>query len=171
MTVFLNGQFVAEEQAVVSVFDRSFLYGDGLFETLRVVRGLPLHWKEHLGRLRRGADFLRIRLPFAEQELRGFATELFRRHGLMDAVLRITVSRGVGLRGYSRKGADAPSVVMTLHPPPFLDPANPPRWRLKTASLRVAPNDPLAQVKTANKLHRSSRTPRPRRQGPMRRCF
>ena len=39
MIVFLNGQFVPEEQAVVSVFDRSFLYGDGLFETMRVVKG------------------------------------------------------------------------------------------------------------------------------------
>ncbi len=153
MIVFMNGRFLAEEQATVSIFDRAFLYGDGLFETLRVVCGLPLHWREHLDRLQRGADFLRIRLPFAEPELRGFAGELLRVNALADAVLRVTVSRGVGLRGYSCKGADAPSVVMTLHPPPSLDPVNPIRWRLKTATLRVAPNDPLAQVKTANKLH------------------
>ena len=152
MIVFLNGRFVGEEEAVVSVFDRSFLYGDGLFETLRVLDGFPLYWTSHLRRLQDGARLLGIRLPFAEPELRGFASELLRLNALTDAVLRITLSRGSGPRGYSYSGADTPSVVMTLHPPPLLDPTNPPGWRLITSSFRVVANDPLAQFKTANKL-------------------
>ena len=60
MLVFLNGQFVPEEQAMVSVFDRSFLYGDGLFETMLVCNRQPFRWKQHLERLQRGAEFLKL---------------------------------------------------------------------------------------------------------------
>ena len=70
MHVILNGQLVPETEARISVFDRGFLYGDGLFETMRVCRGQPLHWAEHLVRLRRGADFLKIQIPFTDDELR-----------------------------------------------------------------------------------------------------
>ena len=73
MLVFLNGQFVAEEHAVVSVFDRSFLYGDGLFETMRIFKGKPFRWEQHLERLQRGADFLKIVLPLPPDALRAFA--------------------------------------------------------------------------------------------------
>ena len=65
MIVFVNGQFVPEERAMVSVFDRSFLYGDGLFETMRVFNGKPFRWRQHLERLERGTAFLKIRLPFS----------------------------------------------------------------------------------------------------------
>ena len=56
MNVFLNGQFVPEERALVSVFDRGFLYGDGLFETVPIYNGKPFRWAQHLERLQRGAD-------------------------------------------------------------------------------------------------------------------
>src|SRR6266404_5997591 len=57
MVAFLNGLFVPEEQAVVSIFDRSFLYGDGLFEAIRILNGAPFRWQQHLDRLQRGAEF------------------------------------------------------------------------------------------------------------------
>ena len=60
MVVFLNGRFVAEDAAQVSAFDRGFLYGDGLFETLRIVRGRPLAWDAHVERFARGSDFLKL---------------------------------------------------------------------------------------------------------------
>src|SRR5206468_2548693 len=50
MSVFLNGKIVPDDQAVVSVFDRSFLYGDGLFETIRICKGEPFRWEQHLER-------------------------------------------------------------------------------------------------------------------------
>ena len=68
MMVFLNGEFVPEEQAVVSVFDRCFQYGDGLFETLRIYNRQPFRWEHHLERLERGAEFLAIRVPFTAEE-------------------------------------------------------------------------------------------------------
>ncbi|HEX5221632.1 MAG TPA: aminodeoxychorismate lyase [Verrucomicrobiae bacterium] len=151
MMVFLNGRFVPEEQATVSVFDRSFLYGDGLFESMRVTRGKPFRWWDHMERLRKGGDFLGIRIPFACKSLEKFAAELIAKNQMPESLLRLTVSRGVGLRGYSPKGAATPSLVMTLHALPPA-PAAGGGWRLHTASLRLAAGEKLAQFKTANKL-------------------
>jgi branched-chain amino acid aminotransferase len=151
--IFLNGQFVPEECAVVSVFDRSFLYGDGLFETMRVFRGKPFRWQQHLDRLQRGADFLKIKLPHSAEALRGFVDELIAKNKMPEALLRLTLSRGVGMRGYSPKGANHPTIVMSLHPAPASALTDPiPRWKLITSSHRLPANEPLAQFKTANKL-------------------
>ena len=152
MFVLLNGQFISEDQAVVPVTDRSFLYGDGLFETIPVYNGKPFRWAQHLERLTRGADFLKIRLAFAPKELRVLAGELIERNGMPDAVLRLTLSRGPGERGYSPQGADSPLVVMILHPRPPVDPKDPPLWRIKTSSYRLPASDPLSSFKTNNKL-------------------
>lgn len=151
MTVFLNGQFVPEAHATVSVLDRSFLYGDGLFETMLVSNGKLFRWTQHLERLERGARFLGIKVPFAAKALAGFATELIQQNKMPEGLLRLTLSRGVGVRGYSPKGADNPTLVMTLHPG---TPATgiPPRWRAHTASFRLPANEALAQFKTCNKL-------------------
>jgi len=152
MLVFLNGQFVSEAKAVVSVFDRGFLYGDGLFETLRVFNGKSFHWAQHLQRLQRGADFLKIKIPFSANSLRDFADQLVAKNKIPNSLLRLSLSRGAGVRGYSPKGAEHPTLVMSLHPAPALDPKNPPRWRLITSSFRLPSGEPLAQFKTCNKL-------------------
>lgn len=152
MIVFLNGQFVPEEHATVSVFDRSFLYGDGLFETLRVVNGRPFRWWDHMERLRKGGDFLGIKIPIGCKSLEKHAASLVAQNNLSDGLLRITVSRGVGPRGYSPKGADKPTLVMTLHP--LTDAGNALRdgWKLCVASHRLPAGDKLAKFKTASKL-------------------
>lgn len=151
MLVFLNGRFVPEEQALVSAFDRGFLYGDGLFETLRVMNGVPLGWDAHWRRLANGAETLKLKLPFTSDFLRAQARELSRQNQLPEALLRLTLSRGVGQRGYSPRGADTPTLVMALHPAPPLGPAAP-QWKLHTASLRVPTGDALSACKSANKL-------------------
>jgi aminodeoxychorismate lyase len=151
MIVFLNGQFVSESQAVVSVFDRAFLYGDGLFETMRVANGRVFRWSQHLHRLQRGAEFLGLKLPSTGETLLASARELIQRNQLSDALLRLTVSRGVGLRGYSPKGADRPTLVMSLHP--YASPATTPvHWQAQLASIRLPAGEALAQFKTCNKL-------------------
>jgi branched-chain amino acid aminotransferase len=152
MFVFHNGQFVEEEKAVVSIFDRGFLYGDGLFETMRVVNGKPFRGAQHLERMVRGADFLKIKLPFPPKGLHQFAEQLVEKNGMPDCVLRVTLTRGVGERGYSPKGAESPSLVMALHPAPEPAAIEPPACRLITASIRISADDPLAQFKTCNKL-------------------
>lgn len=153
MIVFLNGQFLPEEEARVSVFDRSFLYGDGLFETLLVRQTIPFLWDSHLDRMERGAEFLGIAVPYDRGHLRDRAVELMARNSRPDAVLRITLSRGAGPRGYSTRGADQPLLAMALFPAPRVDLDLPIQWRLQTAPFRIAARDVLAQFKTANKLH------------------
>ena len=152
MVVFLNGRFLAEEAALVSVFDRGFLYGDGLFETLRVVRGRPFLWEAHLERLARGADVLKLRPPLTSVEMRRAADRLIELNALPHAVLRITLTRGPGPRGYSPKGADSPTLAITLHAAPPPDAKKPSGARLITSTYRVSADDPLANVKTCNKL-------------------
>lgn len=152
MIVYLNGQFVPEEQALVSVFDRSFLYGDGLFEAVRICNGKPFGWAQHVERFLGGAAFLKINVPVKAEELRGLALELVKRNRMKEALLRISLSRGIGIRGYSPKGADKPTLVMTLHPAPETGGKAPRAWRVMTASRRLPANEPLAQFKNCNKL-------------------
>lgn len=151
MIVFLNGQFVAEEQATVSVFDRSFQYGDGLFETIRISHGKPFRWTQHMERMARGAGFLGIPMPFDAPRLRHAVDTLVEANTTPEAVLRIALSRGVGPRGYSPAGANQPMIAMSLHPmDPF--PTSPGKRKLVTSPLRLTEKDPLARWKTGNKL-------------------
>jgi branched-chain amino acid aminotransferase len=153
MIVFLNGEYLPEEQVMVSVFDRSFLYGDGIFEAIRLHARKFFRFDAHIQRLQRGADFLKIRMPFSPQELRAYGEELIERNNITEAVLRITLSRGSGLRGYSPRGANHPSIVLALSPLPNGGSASIAHWRLITSSLRVTANDPVAQHKTCSKIH------------------
>jgi aminodeoxychorismate lyase len=152
MEVFLNGQFLTEGRAVVPVGDRGFLYGDGLFETMRVFNGRPFRMAQHLERMVRGADFLKITLPFTPKELHHFAEQLIEKNGMPNSVLRVTLTRGAGDRGYSPKTAGTPTIVMTLHEAPPLDVKAPPQWSLVRSSFRIPASDPLSSFKTLNKL-------------------
>lgn len=152
MEVFLNGQFLTEGRAVVPVGDRGFLYGDGLFETMRVFNGKPFRMAQHLERMVRGADFLKIKLPFTPKELQHFAAQLIEKNNMPDSVLRVTLTRGPGPRGYSPKTAVTPTVVMTLHDAPPIHPAAPAQWSLISSSFRIPACDPLSSFKTLNKL-------------------
>jgi len=152
MIVFINGRFVPEKKAVVPVFDRGFLYGDGLFETIRIFNGKPFRWPQHLERLQSGAEFLKIKLPFAPKKLRGLAGELMAKNKMPDSLLRLTLSRGVGERGYLPKGAMRPTLVMSLHSAPKMDLKSPAKWKLISSSFRLPADEPLARFKTCNKL-------------------
>jgi branched-chain amino acid aminotransferase len=152
MIAFLNGDFIPEEQAKVSILDRGFLYGDGLFEVMSVFRGRPFRWNDHMTRLHQGAAFLKIRVPFAADELRERARQLIERNRMTEGLLRLTLSRGVGVRGYSPAGAEHPTLTMTLHPVRETKGEPPPVWRVITASFRLPAGEALAQFKTCNKL-------------------
>jgi len=147
-TVWINGRFLPAGEAHVSAFDRSFLYGDGLFATVRVARNRPFLWRDHWARLLIGAHRLRIRLAPLQTELEVGLAELLRRNDSPDSLLRVHVSRGPGRRGYSVRGADSPMVMISQHPLP----SSPSGWRLVTASVRLPLGDPLTAIKSANKL-------------------
>ena len=152
MFVFLNGNFLPETEAVVPLSDRGLLLGDGLFETLRVAGGKPFRFAQHLERLARGADFLKIKLPFTPKEIQKFAAQLIEKNQMPDAILRVMLTRGPGGRGYSIRGAGQPTLAITQHPLPPQNPDEPPQWSLVTSSLRIPAGDALATFKTASKL-------------------
>jgi branched-chain amino acid aminotransferase len=149
MIVYLNGRFVPEEQAVVSIQDRGFLYGDGLFETIRIYSDEPFLWREHIDRFARGAEALGIIPPLSANETLLIVRELLRRNDLDEALLRLTLSRGQGPRGYSPRGAEHPTFAVTLFPAP----TNLPRaFKVIISSHRLFSGDRLAQFKHASKL-------------------
>jgi branched-chain amino acid aminotransferase len=167
--VFLNGQFVPAARAVVPVNDRGFLYGDGLFETMRVCGGRPFRLAQHLERMTRGAKFLKIKCPYSTGQLQEFAGHLIRKNRMPDAVLRLTLTRGSGDRGYTPPMNNRPTVVMTMHPLPGTPASGtarsrnrpkravpeagaPVRWRLITSPYRIPAGDPLSSFKTMNKV-------------------
>ena len=152
MIVFLNGKFLPEADAVVSLNDRGFLLGDGLFETTRVAHGRPFRLAQHLERLSRGADFFKIKLPYSPKEIQKFAAELITKNELSDAVLRVTLTRGPGMRGYSTSGANQPTLALTLHTLPPQTRDEPLQWSLITSSFRVPASDTLAGFKSTSKV-------------------
>jgi len=91
---YLNGEIVSREDATVSAFDRGFLYGDGLFETIRAYDGSPFLLREHVARLARSASALGIRPPDAALVAEAVA-QLITLNQLSDAYVRITLSRGI----------------------------------------------------------------------------
>lgn len=95
--VFLNGRVLPAPRASINVFDRGWLYGDGLFETVRAYRGQPFGLREHLDRLRASAAFLGFGLP--RVAWRAQIAALLRRNHLLssDAAVRITVTRGTAV--------------------------------------------------------------------------
>jgi aminodeoxychorismate lyase len=152
MVVFLNGNFLSEADAVVPLNDRGFLLGDGLFETLRVAHGRPFRFGQHLERLSRGADFLHIKLPYAVRDIQKFAAELIAKNEMPECVLRITLTRGPGSRGYSPNGAAQPTLALTLHPLPPDAGDEPVQWSLVTSSFRIPASDTLAAFKSTSKI-------------------
>jgi branched-chain amino acid aminotransferase len=116
MWIYLNDRFVPKEEAVVSVFDHGFLYGDGVFETLRAYRGRIFRLTEHLARLDRSASALGMALPVARERLADLARESLTRNQLQEAYLRITVSRGPGEIGLDPALCKSPTLVVIAKP-------------------------------------------------------
>lgn len=112
MWIYLQGQFVPEAKAKVSVLDYGFLYGDGLFETFRAYEGKIFRLSEHLDRLGGGAERLALSLPSAEV-LENLLYETLRRNRLEEALLRLTLSRGEGAPGLNPAPCPAPMLVIT----------------------------------------------------------
>ncbi len=100
--VYLNGQFVRSDQAMISVFDQGFLYGDGIFESFRSVGGRLYQFPQHYQRLRQSAEALCYPVTLSQQDLEAILLELQQRNGLTDAYFRITITRGKGQVGFHR---------------------------------------------------------------------
>jgi len=116
MWIYLNDRFVPKEEAKISVFDHGFLYGDGVFETLRAYQGHVFMLSEHIARLEQSAASLSIALPVTRERLADLVRESLTRNQLQEAYLRITVSRGPGEIGLDPALCKAPTLVIIAKP-------------------------------------------------------
>jgi len=116
MWIYLNDCFVQKEQARVSVFDHGFLYGDGVYETLRAYEGRIFLWDRHMARLRRSCELIGLDLPIRDEAWIPIIAELLVRNGLQNAGLRLTVSRGEGELGIDPSLCPNPMVVVMAKP-------------------------------------------------------
>ena len=112
-TVYLNGEFMAEEDAKVSIFDRGYLFGDGIYEVVPVVDGLVLDRKPFVERFNRSLNELSIAWPCSEQELHDMIDEIIARNDLTEGVVYMQVTRGVADREFHYP-KNVPSTLMAF---------------------------------------------------------
>ena len=96
MKIYLDGKFVDEADAKVSVFDHGLLYGDGVFEGIRLYSGNIFRLEEHLERLEYSAKAIMLQMPLSRKELSDATCETCRQNGLQDGYIRLVITRGVG---------------------------------------------------------------------------
>ncbi|WP_062106926.1 branched-chain-amino-acid transaminase [Bacillus niameyensis] len=114
--IFLNGEFVKKENAVVSVYDHGFLYGDGIFEGIRAYSGNIFRLDEHLTRLYDSAKSIMLTIPYTKEEMTNVIVETLRQNKLKDGYIRLVVSRGVGDLGLSPYTCEKATVIVIAEP-------------------------------------------------------
>jgi len=148
--VYLNGRFVAASEARVSVFDRGFLYGDGVFETVRADHGRVFMAAAHFARLIRSATAIGLVVPLDGAGFAALLDRLLAENRLDSAILRCSVTRGVGSGRPDPTDAGPPTVVIAARPAPPRDPA---RWERGIAAWIVDGDaGPTATVKAMSYL-------------------
>lgn len=111
-TVYVNGDFVAEQDAVVSVFDRGFLFADGVYEVSAVLEGKLIDNAGHIKRLRRSLSELSIELSTSDEEIIGVQRELITRNQLTEGVVYLQVTRGSADRDFPFPEHPQPGLVL-----------------------------------------------------------
>ena len=116
--VNVNGQISDEHEAVISVFDHGFLYGEGIYETLRTYNGRLFLLDRHLRRLRNSARLIQLAIPLTDDELARHISDTIARTKLdrNEAYVRVLLTRGVGELTYDLKATPKPSWVVIVKP-------------------------------------------------------
>ncbi len=155
MLVYLNGKFVEKEQALVSVFDHGFLYGDGIYETMRAYEGTIFLLKKHLDRLKRSARAISLKLPIPLNNIGDRLNESLKANKLRNAYVRLHISRGPGEIGLDPALCPTPTMVITAKP--FVDyPSQYYERGVRVAIVKTRRNHPLAvspSIKSTNFLN------------------
>jgi branched-chain amino acid aminotransferase len=120
-TVNVNGRTVDQEHAVISVFDHGFLYGEGVYETLRTYNSQPFLFDRHMRRLRNSAGMMALSVPLDDAALDARFRETMRAANLGDgpgreAYIRVLVTRGIGELTYDPAATPTPSIVVIVKP-------------------------------------------------------
>jgi D-alanine transaminase len=120
-SVYVNGSFVAEAEAKMSVFDRAFLFADGVYEVTAVLARRPIDLASHLDRLDRSLREMEIASPLSRDELVGLHEDLIHRNGIEEGVVYLEVTRGVADRDFLYPDNARPTVVAFTQSRPLLD--------------------------------------------------
>ncbi|MDD3315232.1 MAG: branched-chain-amino-acid transaminase [Syntrophaceticus sp.] len=112
LIIYLNGEFVDEEEAKVSVFDHGVLYGDGIFEGIRAYNGRVFRLDEHINRLYESAKSILLDIGMTKDEMCEALLETLRTNNLRDAYIRLLVTRGKGDLGLDPRNCGKPTVVI-----------------------------------------------------------
>lgn len=126
MKVYLDGKFVDGADAKVSVFDHGLLYGDGVFEGIRLYGGNVFRLEEHLERLEYSAKAIMLEVPLTREQLSWATCETCRQNGLSDAYIRLVITRGPGDLGLAPWLCPKPSIFIiaskiSLYPQEYYD--------------------------------------------------
>lgn len=119
MTVYLNGRFLPIEDAKVSVLDRGFIYGDGVYELIPVYGREPYRLPQHLARLQRSLDGIRLANPHTDSEWESIIRDLVARTAFDDQGVYFQVTRGAAKRDHSFPAGVTPTVFMMSNPLPL----------------------------------------------------
>lgn len=119
--IYLDGNYVREEEAKISVFDHGVLYGDGVFEGIRVYNGRVFKCEEHINRLYNAAKAIMLEIPMSKEEMTEVLLETCRRNQIKDGYVRLVVTRGKGDLGLNPVSCKVASVFciagsITLYP-------------------------------------------------------
>jgi D-alanine transaminase len=120
-TVYVNGSYVPETEAKVSIFDRAFLFGDGVYEVTGVLASRPVDMEAHLARLDRSLDEMDIARPLSHAELRVLHQQLIAKNGLDEGIVYLEITRGVADRDFAYPEAARPTVVGFTQARPLID--------------------------------------------------
>jgi branched-chain amino acid aminotransferase len=112
MKVFIDGKYLDERDAKISVFDHGLLYGDGIFEGIRAYNGRVFKLKEHIDRLFYSAKAILLEIPMSHAELMKATVATIRANKLRDCYVRLIVTRGVGTLGLNPRTCKKPSVII-----------------------------------------------------------
>jgi len=110
--VYVDGEWVPKSRASISVFDHGMLYGDGVFEGIRVYGGVIFQFKEHIDRLYSSAKSIKLKIPLAPQDMTAAIIETLKRNGLKDAYIRLVVTRGAGDLGVDPRHCKKASTII-----------------------------------------------------------
>ncbi|WP_343564287.1 D-amino-acid transaminase [Kiloniella sp. b19] len=109
---YVNDRFVPESEASVSVFDRGFLFADGIYEVTSVLKGQLIDFEGHVARLRRSLSELDMAFPLADEELEALHHELIRKNDLVEGGVYIQITRGAAVRDFAYPADTRPTLVM-----------------------------------------------------------
>ncbi len=118
--VYVNGSYLPEEDATISIFDRGFLFADGVYEVTSVLDGRLLDFEGHARRLERSLNELEMAAPVTQDELLGIHRELVARNGIEEGLVYLQITRGAADRDFAYPEGVTPSIVLFTQAKPGL---------------------------------------------------